>query len=73
MTTEWEKINCMFANAMFDIYVKSRFGLKSCRLRTDEFLLNDIREMYNRANQTTECGLCPDCSEVVIEEFINTI
>ena len=43
---ELEKIECMFASAMFDVYTQRRFGLKSCRPRIDESTLYDILKLY---------------------------
>ena len=70
---ELEKIECMFASAMFDVYTQRRFGLKSCRPRIDESTLYDILKLYLNSLSIAECGLCPTCDIQTLNEKINTL
>lgn len=68
-------INEVFSEAVFSKYKKKRYGLKTCSTLVDEELADDLRVLYIRTKEMTDCGctLSGACSLKKIEEKINTI
>ena len=71
--SELEKIQCKFADSMFEIYTQKRFGLKSCRPRVQVEDIYDILNLYLNSLTVDGCGLCPDCDLQTMNEKINTL
>ncbi len=71
-----EYINELFADSLYQEFNRDRFGLKSCKKRLDSDLAYDMKIIYERAKERTECGIIISdscCSLEAIEEQINTL
>lgn len=74
-----EKVNIHFADAAYEEFKARRYGIKSCKVDKDPLYLNDIREIYSRALELSECDTdqaldtCLGCSLNKIEETVKVL
>lgn len=65
----------MFSQSVQDDFTKRRYGIKSCKIGMSYEYLYDIYNLYKRALEKDDCGICDDpfCCTKHIEEIIKTM
>lgn len=69
------RINEVFAETVYAIYKRKRYGLKTCSALIDVELADDLRNLLIRGREMELCACVMPamCSLSKIEEKINTI
>lgn len=69
------RINKLFAEAVFVLYKKQRYGIKKCQLTYNPDFLSDLKELHKRSLELTSCerSFTKACSLDTIEEKIKTL
>lgn len=74
-SSELIRINEVFAETVYAIYKRKRYGLKTCSALIDVELADDLRNLLIRGREMELCACVMPaiCSLSKIEEKINTI
>lgn len=69
------RIETLFSDTTYNLYLQKRFGIRTCKNQIDQELAADLRELLSRATEMETCGqhLGGSCSKLTIEERINTL
>ncbi len=69
------RINKLFAESVFTLYKKKRYGLKKCQMTYDPEFLSDMKELHSRSLELKACErtFSKACSLVTLEEKIKTL
>lgn len=69
------KINEIFSETVFAKYKRKRYGMKTCYAVIDQDLADDLKNLYTRLLEMTECNcITPGmCTLDKVKERINTL
>ncbi|NBP68102.1 MAG: hypothetical protein EBR30_03555 [Cytophagia bacterium] len=69
------RINKLFADSVFTLYRKRRYGLKKCQMTYAPEFLGDLRELHARSVELKACErtFSKACSLTTLEEKIKTL
>jgi hypothetical protein len=69
------RINKLFAESVFTLYKKKRYGLKKCQMTYDPEFLSDMKDLHSRSLELKDCERTfhKFCSLTTLEEKIKTL